>query len=397
MKLNVFKKVDPIVKNITLGISTSWFGWGLVESLIPIFIFSIVGTYTETAIFSSIYTIVFLISVPFLGVYADHISLRKMLLWCLTLYILTGTSYFFSSFLGIIFFIVLAKIFVGLATAFGQTARETAFLRYQKLTGKAFAFFETFSNIIWFLGVVISLIIAPILDINWFFILIIIFSLLGLPFLLRLPKMKFETNVPIPRAKNIIVNTFRFSAFKYFHKKDRLLMILIGVLPSFVLVLPTTFLSISSYVSSNDIRFAILITAVSALPPIFSMFLARSSDIFPRRSVLFGFIIVIISLLLFSFANGLVLQMIVSFLTGVGIQMIYLSLMVLIKNLTIDGAHLGAVESTFSVLDSIGGLLGMLIIGYLLDKTNSLTTGLLVSLFLFVMTIILSFTLFRKR
>ena len=56
MKRGVIPKGDKLV---ILATSIRWFGWGLFEALLPIFLFQFANTYAETGLLSSIYNILF--------------------------------------------------------------------------------------------------------------------------------------------------------------------------------------------------------------------------------------------------------------------------------------------------------------------------------------------------
>lgn len=385
----IFRKIPKLAKNITTLTSLEWFGWGIVETLIPVFVFSIVGNYTQTAIIESIFTITFLISVPFAAVYADRFSLKKMFLLAVLLCIVTGFSYFIASILGSIIFIIFAKFIIGVSTSIGKIARDTAFLRYGNFIGSIFAFFSSLSNIAWLSGIIVSFFIAPILNIKWLFLALVTFNIMAIPLIMNLPEMKAKNQNPIPKIKDVLKNTLKLKAFKYFQKKERFPIFITKIIPSIILVLPTTFLSISSYINSGDIRTAILIGGVSALPAIFSIFMAHLADTSPRKSVLLGFLLLATSLMVFPFANTLLIQLAVAFLAGVGAEIIFLSSMVIIKE-EIPEHHLGDVEGSFSVLESLGSILGTILIGFLLDRLNPQLLAFSISILLFSIIIYLS-------
>ncbi|MCA9351328.1 MFS transporter [Patescibacteria group bacterium] len=360
---------------ITYATTTRWFGWGIVDSIIPIFLYSLVNGFAETGLLKATYTILFFISLPIAGELADYVSLKKLLLIGLGIYFFIGGSYFIAAATGSILFVILARALNGISYAIDNTARETAFLRYESSTGKAFAVFETITQFWWLVAVASSLVIVPHVDIQWLFLGIIVTNLVAFVIMLRLPTMAEEHHRKIPSFKKISKNIVQFSSLRFFFKIDRIPVFGTAVLQGLVLTLPTSYLAIFSYLSSNDLREAILIGGIGALPGIMSMFIGKSSDTSPRRSFLFGMILLVASFIVLAFATSFVMQLSVAFLAGVGAQIIYLSSMVLVKKSS-DEKYLGEIDSTLTSVGALSEIIGVVAIGYLIDTINLRVLGL---------------------
>ena len=365
-------------KDITTATSIRWFGWGFVELLIPLFIFSIAGNYGETGLLTAVFSAIFLLSLPIVGELADRTSLRVLFLVALVLYIVIGGSYFLAAVFGGILFLFIAKAINGVSWAIDSVTRETAFLRYEKDTGRAFAFFESIASFWWLIAVLISIFIAPVVDIKWLFLGIVLADIVALPFVMRLPHMREKVSTTFPSIVTIFKNTFNFSVFHHFNKVDRFPVIFVAILANLVFVLPTTFLAIFSYVSSNDIRTAIVIGGLSAIPAMMSVFIGTSSDTRPRRSMVVGLSLLVGTLILFSFADSFVLQMAVALLAGVAIQIMYLATMVLVKR-SVASEHLGATSSALNLVSALSEMIGVVIIGFLIDIMNPKALGIILA------------------
>jgi MFS family permease len=374
-------RVSRDIKTITLATVIRWFGWGMVETLIPVFLFSFTGSYAETGLLKSAYGIIFFLSVPIVGLMADRIALKRLLLIGLGLYFIVGLSYFAAAVTGAIVFVLIARAVNGVSYAIDSTARDTAFLRSEH-AGRSFAYFETTTSFWWAVSVAVSFVVAPYVHIKWLFMAIVVANLFAIPFMLRLrPMHPGTTRKPLPNLKHIARSIFRFEAFKHFKKNERLSILIIRLLPNFVLTLPMTFLPIFSYVSTNDIRNAILIGGLTALPGILSAFMGKWSDAFPKRSIVFGFVLLIISFIIFTLSNSLVTQLFVAFLAGLAAEIMYLAAMVFIKQMT-DKEYLGSIDASLESLVSISDIVSGIVLGLLIDlwDAQGVAYGIIVAL-----------------
>src|SRR3989344_2171452 len=88
------------IKLITLATTIRWIGWGFVEGFLPVFLFSFADSYAETGAFQSIYELVFVLAVPFVGMIADKISSKTILVIGLLIYPFIGFSYYWAGVTG---------------------------------------------------------------------------------------------------------------------------------------------------------------------------------------------------------------------------------------------------------------------------------------------------------
>jgi len=89
------------IKLLAWARTARWVGWGFGESLIPIFLFAFSASYAETGLLSSVFEISLLISLPIVGMLADRMSAKVLIIAGLVLYPLVGASYFLAGATGV--------------------------------------------------------------------------------------------------------------------------------------------------------------------------------------------------------------------------------------------------------------------------------------------------------
>jgi MFS family permease len=130
MTIKLPQKIDQGIRIITWATGVRWFGWGLFETLFPVFLFSFSGSFAETGFFKSIYYIFFLLAAPIAGLLADRIRATHVIILALCVYPFIGLSYFLAGFFGVSIFIVIARALNGAAYAFDVIGRHTYVRRH---------------------------------------------------------------------------------------------------------------------------------------------------------------------------------------------------------------------------------------------------------------------------
>src|ERR1700723_548483 len=118
------------VRVITIATAVRWFGWGLAESLIPVFIFSFAHTYATTGLIGSAYDFAFIIALPIVGVAADELPATSLVALSLAIYPLVGLAYLMAGVFGLVAFVVIARIVNGVTYALDCVGRETYIRRH---------------------------------------------------------------------------------------------------------------------------------------------------------------------------------------------------------------------------------------------------------------------------
>ena len=229
----------------------------------------------------------------------------------------------------------------------------------------------------------LSLFIVPYVEIQWLFLAIVVMNFFAYIIARRLPTMKESHNAPLPGFKKIYSKIIHVASLKFFKKEDRIPVIAITVVRKLVATLPSGYLAIFTFVSSGDIRQAIIIAALTNLPGMFSVFLGKITDIHPRRSLVFGLALMASAFVGFSFADTFMIQMIIAFVAGVATQIMYLSSMVVIKQSTLN-EHLGNVDSMITSIGSLSEIVGVVAFGFLIDRVGLTSLGFSVAIGLYV-------------
>src|SRR3989339_469829 len=149
------EKIPEGIRILTWSTSVRWFGWGLGEAFVPIFLLSFSENFSETGLLASIYNITFFLSIPFAGYLADNIKIRSMILAGLIIYIFIGLGYFLAGATGAIIFIVIARGLNGIAYSLDQVGRESYFIRHypEDKISKIFGKFDVITNFWWIIAV----------------------------------------------------------------------------------------------------------------------------------------------------------------------------------------------------------------------------------------------------
>ena len=177
------------VKAITRATAVRWFGWAIVDPLVPVFLFLFSGSFAETGIIVSIYSIVFLVSIPLVSFISDHIRAKYVILAGLAIYPFIALSYYFAGLYGIAAGIAIARALNGVSYALDATGRTTYMRRHtiRERVGEAFGFFQIWTEF-WRIGaMLLSLIAVQYFEIYQLFLVIIPTTLIAMFIVARVP------------------------------------------------------------------------------------------------------------------------------------------------------------------------------------------------------------------
>ncbi|MDE1875153.1 MAG: MFS transporter, partial [Patescibacteria group bacterium] len=145
------KKLPYGVRVMAWMRAVRWIGWGLGETLIPVFIIAFSKTFAEAGLFSSTVEIASLVSLPIIGLWADKISAKRLILVSLLLYPLVGVSYFFAGALGMALFVVIARLSNGFIWELENIGIETYYRRLvdRDHIATSFGYVDTWAHVAW--------------------------------------------------------------------------------------------------------------------------------------------------------------------------------------------------------------------------------------------------------
>ncbi|MBX2866546.1 MFS transporter [Candidatus Kaiserbacteria bacterium] len=174
--------VSTGVQGVTIATAIRWFGWAFVDPLIPVFLFMFSESFLQTGLLASIYSVVFLISVPIVSFISDHIRAKYVILAGLAIYPLIALSYYFAGVYGMAAFIAIARALNGISYALDATGRATYVRRHtdKQQVGTAFGFFQIFTEGWRTLAMLLSIVVIKYVEIHELFLFIIPTTLIAM-------------------------------------------------------------------------------------------------------------------------------------------------------------------------------------------------------------------------
>lgn len=383
------------IKLLTWATTIRWMGWGFVEALIPIFLFSFAHSYAETGLLRSVYDIAFILAIPFVGLLVDKISAKTILIIGLCIYPFIGFSYFWAGVTGMSLFIVIARLLNGIGYAMDSVGRSTYFRRHAptKIISTVFGYLDTVTTFFWILCVLSSVFLVKFFHINQLFLMIIPTSIIGVIMVLYLKKENISNNLK-GGVKDVLkegVFSSLWGEIKGWHRDLRLISFaniyfgFIGVITSFIIPLDI-------YVQGGSLKQVILVAVVVALPSIFSIHLGKIADRWRIGSTLAGMFGVFVFLICLAFSSHYILQMIFSFCFSLALNQVLYSFDGITTE-SINSQHYGKMGGLLLGVFSIGELFGPIVLGLLVDLYSSKFTLLLVA----GMTLVLFLIFFSQK
>ena len=386
---------NKTLKNIPEGIRlVSWatamryIGWGSVEGLLPIFLYSFSKSYFGAGFLSSIYDIVFILSLPFVGMLSDRIAGKKTILLGLMFYPFIGLSYFIAGVTSMVLFVIIARIMNGLAYALDLTGRNTYFRRHSSFQNASavFGYFETVTNFWWMAAMITSIWLLSFVKIHVLFLLLIPTVSVAIFMILKLkPEKEEKINDAISNIFNFSYFTKIFSEIKKWNKSLKTITAATFLL-AFIDTIIEFIIPIYMYKNGASIQYVIFIAVLLTIPNLFSFYLGKFLDKKREFGIGLGVALIAILLLSFPFVNFKLLQILVLFGIGTAYQMVVLGCNGIIT-LVSSSEQYGIVSSVMSAVTDIGNILGMIVLGYIVDK-NGLNYGigfaLLITILLFI-------------
>ena len=389
---SIFAPKVPIGVNlISWATAIRWSGWGFVDALIPIFLFSFVGTYAKAGLLKSVFDIVFLLALPLVGYIANKVPNKYIILVGLLIYPFIGLSYFFAGALGMILFIIIARVLNGVSLALDSVGRITYIRKHtpREHIATAFGYFETLTGFWWILAVFASLILIRFFAIHELFLAIIPTTLIAFLIILKIPKDKKDNN------QNHWKKYLSLKSYGKLIKEIRLWsrnlkqLAVISFFSGFIFIFPIFFLPIYIYSQGGSLQQVILLVAISAIPRLFGSPLGILADKIGKKVIPFSFFIITILLVWLSLTDIYTFQhIIILFLSLFGL-MIRLS-SGSETTLAGDPTHYGSLTSAFTEIGQMSAIIGPIAVGFSMDSIGIKITILILAF------IALGLTLFSK-
>ena len=285
------KNIPKGINLLTLSTSIRWFGWGLGEAFIPIFLLLFSTNFLETGFLASVFNIVFFLSLPISAYLADNFKAKRMILAAMIIYIFIGLGYFLAGLAGLVIFIVISRGLNGVSYSLDQIGRESYFMRHSSKgeTSRVFGRFDLITILWWIFAVLLGFAMVQFFNVKIHELLFFIAPTSLISFLVVL-KLK-EKNKKKKKVRFSVEKAYlkMFKEIKHFNKRLKLIAILafvFGILNSIIYF----FVPISAYLGGNGLIGAALLALVYSVPLMFGKNLGKIADRKKGKIYFFGII-----------------------------------------------------------------------------------------------------------
>lgn len=359
------KLSDAGIKLIAWARTIRWIGWGFGESLIPLFIFSFSKTFAEAGLFRSTYEIVMLLTLPIIGMLADRIPARNIILFALLLYPLVGISYFLAGIFGMAIFLVIARALNGLLWGAEDVGVGTYYRRMigNNGIGRSFGYIDSLSNFGWIIAALIGMVLVSFVPIYFLLLLVSPFAIGALFIAVKAPK-----DTVYVKEKISLVSSYKIAIKEWlgWNNELRLLGALV-LLSSLIGALIWFFIPIDAYIEGAKPMFVILLTVVAAIPSLFGYLLGKMVDKAGEKPLLsFGLIFITVILILIALFPQYGVKLVASFFIGIILELFSIIQRSLVTTLGSADSY-GERGGVFETIITLGDLVAPLLLGILLD------------------------------
>ncbi len=366
-----FFKRERIQKGVKLLINATsirYFGWGLGEAFIPIFILLFSDTFFMIGILAAVYDIVFILGLPFAAYLADNVKAKKIILAGLLIYIFVGLGYFLAGLTSAVIFLIFARVLNGISYSLDQTARETYIMRHvpKSKESRIFGHFDFITSFWWIVGVLIGLILFQYMQIYWLFFFIIPTSIIAFFVVSRIKEKPLNKRKKLIAVKDAYLKMFgEIKKFNQGLKSIAILYFGLGIVASVIYF----FTPIIAYSKGEHIVPAIIIILAYTLPFLFGDYLGKIADKYKEKIYPFGLLALLLIVIGLIYNTNYFITLFIVLIASTIFELIYLanySVMVRISN----RIHLGEVDGSLNFIGALGAVIGPILFGLLVDIIN---------------------------
>ncbi|MBU6323593.1 MAG: MFS transporter [Patescibacteria group bacterium] len=355
------------VRSLALARTVRYIGWGFSESLIPVFIMSLAGSYAAAGLVRATYDVTLLLALPLLGLLAERYPAKWLVVAGLLLYPFVGFSYFLAGATGLLAFIVIARAINGVSWGLDATGIDTYFRRLTPVgsIASAFGFLDMLSELGWIAAALAGIWLVRFFTVPELLLLVIPFSLLALPFALR--ARRDHPSMGNAKRAMTLRSAYRHALAEWesWHGELRLLAFLL-LFSEAITVLIDFFVPIDIYEKSASLALVIVFTVVSALPFIFGYLLGKFADRHDKpRLVALACGAMALILLALSLPLPYLLVVLAGLLLGTLLELITILERSIATEL-VPATHFGRLDSVFSIVTGISDLAAPPLLGALL-------------------------------
>lgn len=362
------RSIPKGIRLITWSTSVRWFGWGLSELFIPVFILLFSSSFLEAGLISSVFEIVFLLSIPIAGFLADRIKIKKILLLALIIYVFIGLGYFLAGITGAIIFLIIARALNGASYCLDQVGRETYITRHspKSKVSRIFGRFDFITTFWYIFAVLVGLVLINYVELYWLFFIVTPTSIISFFIILRLKEKKKNKRRINVSLKSVYYKMFK--EIKNFNKGLRLIAILsffLGIISSVIYL----FVPISAYLDGESIVNSAILLLVYSIPILFAQKLGKIADKKKEKIYVFGILSIILVLFSLIYFKNYFAILITLFFASAIFELIYLTNMGMIARLS-DRTHLGEIDGSLNGIATVGAIIGPILFGLFTDLLN---------------------------
>lgn len=364
------KNLPKSVKQVTLVVFVYYISWGLIIPFLPLFFYTVLGSYGAVTFISGLVTLFALIWLFPIGKFLDNYSQRKLLRFTLLLYL---PIWPILAVIRVMWHAVLYQLYHSVISAMLWSSADT-YNRSHAQKGKqseAWGLYDVGKALSLILGALIGgLLLEYFMNIRTLFWVFPPLFVIG-AFIIseHMPKDPLKMDLKASNAFKLIDwKGLYFRSIKDFYNVPGLLKIwpfifLIGfLLYSQLIMIPLLADSAGASFLIIGIIFA-LFNAPMILEAPFSVLADTWSS---RRLVTFGFVLAGVSLLSFGLNEKVIVLLPLSLLLGLSIAMLAPTISGAVGS-KIKPKQVGEMNSVFTFSQSLGGIIGLFILGPLAD------------------------------
>lgn len=367
VRTSPFKALPGGVRLFAWVRAIRWFGWGFGESLLPIFILSFSHTFAEAGLFSSTAEIVSLISLPIIGMWADRVPAKRLVLWSLILYPLVGLNYFLAGIFSLAVFIILARAVNGFTWELENVGVATYYRRViaRSNIATSFGYLDTWTNLAWIAAAMLGMFLISFMPIHYLLLAIAPFSFIAYFVALKAPK-----DSPISNGESHHSSIFTYGKSIGAWRTWTLHFWLLGFIiffSSIINALISFFIPITAYLAGANLPMVVLLGIFGSLPALSGYVLGLIADR-RNRYVLIAFSLFFVAGIAVWLAviHAYWLKLSAVFLLGIILELLCVVQSSLITTLGPANTY-GKRGSAFESISILGDLAAPLILGVALD------------------------------
>lgn len=385
------EEIPNSIRLITTVTSIRWFGWGFAETLIPVLIFSFGNSFAEAGLIKASVDITFMLALPVIGIFADRVRATTLIAIGAFLYLFVGFGYFLTGVTGMVGFMIAARLLNGVSWGLDVAGRET-FLRRHADKGKmatVFGYFDTVANFWWVVAAIIGIFLLPFFSITELLFMIVPFSLISLWVVLAY-RQKEE------RMDSVAAHQVPMNLWKEIKEWSVLLKGIVGFnfLIAFTGSVVVFFLPIQAYKEGGSLVPVVLMGVAYTLPLLAGWGLGELFDAKGYKILNTSLILLALLLLSLAFFTSFIWRIVIIFVISMILELISVGSNELLTA-SVHPDHFGRVEGVMRSVTSFGEMTGPIIVGILIDITN--TGSAFISLAVLIFSVAILFKIIDKR